>query len=404
MQITRLVLGALAPFAIAFSVQAAEPSSGTTAPDGAGGARTVEMGPAVRDAQGREGRVHTVVRGDTLWDISEAYLGSPLAWPSVWKNNPGVANPNRIYPGNQIWISANEMRPLSKDEAASIVPLRGAGSEDAGSRVVGSFPVPELERIGFVTPDELETAGELIGSPEDELQLAAHRRAFVTLGEGEVRPGDEYTIVRRHERVRDPETNDTLGYHVEKLGWLEITRVGPQSSEAIIRVATAEIERGDRLVPRIVRSIEIPMRRDPIPVQGQIAFIPEKRTIVGQKDFLFLNRGVDDGLEVGAMLEIFRPGEVIEDRVTGVEHALPDESIANLIVVGAGPNTAVALTTSSWRELVRGDPFRTVPSLTTSHRESLAPLEGAQWTARTIEGRNEGLPPTPAKQAPPAGK
>ncbi|HYO70640.1 MAG TPA: LysM peptidoglycan-binding domain-containing protein, partial [Archangium sp.] len=54
---------------------------------------------------GREsapGEVHTVERGDTLWDLSQKYLGSPWYWPKVWSYNPEIANPHWIYPGNTV--------------------------------------------------------------------------------------------------------------------------------------------------------------------------------------------------------------------------------------------------------------------------------------------------------------
>ena len=35
----------------------------------------------VRD--GEKGYIHLIVRGDTLWDISNHYLGTPWIWPSV---------------------------------------------------------------------------------------------------------------------------------------------------------------------------------------------------------------------------------------------------------------------------------------------------------------------------------
>src|SRR6185295_1493185 len=33
------------------------------------------------------GEVHTVVKGDTLWDLSQHYLGNPWYWPKVWSYN-----------------------------------------------------------------------------------------------------------------------------------------------------------------------------------------------------------------------------------------------------------------------------------------------------------------------------
>lgn len=69
----------------------------------------------VRD--GEKGYIHIVVRGDTLWDISNAYLGTPWIWPSVWGENEYIANPHLIYPKNEIWISESLLRKLTPEEA-----------------------------------------------------------------------------------------------------------------------------------------------------------------------------------------------------------------------------------------------------------------------------------------------
>lgn len=51
------------------------------------------------------GRVHTVVSGDTLWGISEAYYGTGTEWPRIYEANSGqIANPNLIFPGQQLTI------------------------------------------------------------------------------------------------------------------------------------------------------------------------------------------------------------------------------------------------------------------------------------------------------------
>ena len=50
-------------------------------------------------------RTHTVVRGDTLWDISARYLGNPVRWPEIFRLNQGqIRNPHWIYPGQKFAI------------------------------------------------------------------------------------------------------------------------------------------------------------------------------------------------------------------------------------------------------------------------------------------------------------
>src|SRR5215471_14225181 len=61
-----------------------------------------QAGQSDNSAAASPGQVHTVVRGDTLWDLSQHYLGTPWYWPKVWSYNPEIANPHWIYPGNQV--------------------------------------------------------------------------------------------------------------------------------------------------------------------------------------------------------------------------------------------------------------------------------------------------------------
>ncbi|MCF6290088.1 MAG: LysM peptidoglycan-binding domain-containing protein [Desulfobacterales bacterium] len=47
---------------------------------------------------------HRVVRGDTLWQISDTYLADPLLWPTIWRNNPEIKNPDLIFPEQMLRI------------------------------------------------------------------------------------------------------------------------------------------------------------------------------------------------------------------------------------------------------------------------------------------------------------
>ena len=142
---------AAAPEAAAPEAAAAEPTSEAKAPvvEPATPAKPavtpregIVLGPVVKDAQGRDGRIHTVKSGDTLWEISDAYLGTPWVWPSVWKYNEEIQNPHRIFPGDKLFVSPNEMRRLSDEEAARMLaggqaprgPRRTASSRASRSR------------------------------------------------------------------------------------------------------------------------------------------------------------------------------------------------------------------------------------------------------------------------------
>ncbi|MBU0567140.1 LysM peptidoglycan-binding domain-containing protein, partial [bacterium] len=61
-------------------------------------------------AQANPGITVKVREGDTLWDLAQEYLKDPYRWREIWKDNPGVSNPNLIYPGNTLYIPVEYVR------------------------------------------------------------------------------------------------------------------------------------------------------------------------------------------------------------------------------------------------------------------------------------------------------
>jgi LysM repeat protein len=71
---------------------------------------------------------YIVKNGDTLWDISEKFLGSPYEWPRLWKHNNrkaviastgrAILNPDLIYPGQKIALPINEFQEQKKNSAS----------------------------------------------------------------------------------------------------------------------------------------------------------------------------------------------------------------------------------------------------------------------------------------------
>jgi hypothetical protein len=331
------------------------------------------------DSQGRRGRIHIVVVGDTLWDISDAYLGTPWVWPSIWHDNDDIPNPHLIYPGDHIWITPSEMRRISAEEAAAMLanlPSEPAATGDlaldtpapepmeqppamvAEPAERGSYRVSSREMAGLITPDQLDAAASIVGRVPERTLLTQEDDVFIGLGEGEASVGDQFTVFRTHEKVFDPDSGVLLGYHVEFLGWVEVMETSPETARANIRMSAAEIAEGDRVIPREPLPAEIPLQASPADVEGRITFFPHQRVVIGYNDFVYLNRGSVDGLEVGSPLDVYRPGYPADEVVRDQQVLVPDYVIGRLVVVRTQEESAVAAVVKAETELALGDHFR----------------------------------------------
>lgn len=385
-----------APVADAPVAPASEPAPAAaptevTAPAQGQTRRSIELGPQGVDEQGRVGRLHTVSRGDTLWDISGAYLGTPWVWPSVWTDNRGIANPHRINPGDRIWITADEMRVVSDDEADAFLERlleepaapdmdMAAEEMDGGDELAPETEVMPEEPLlaaapdttpagrqitvstraamGFVTAEQMEGASSIVDSPIERTFLVEGDRVYLGFGEGDTQIGDRYTVFEVVEEVRDPVSSRIIGHHVDVLGWVEVRVLTGDTSIGEIRMSYAEMRRGSRIMPQAEISNHVTVMRTPEASEGQIVFLPSSKTVVADGGYVYLNRGELDGLEVGSELEVFERGRIHNDVPRDVDVQTPDHRVATLVVVKVDSQTAVAFVLNSGRELEIGDTVR----------------------------------------------
>ncbi len=336
--------------------------------------RKVTLGKMGYDEQGQSGRIHLVVSGDTLWDISDAYLGTPWVWPSVWTDNRDIENPHFIVPGDHIWISAHEMRRVSAEEAELLLSGQPRVADDDGEYAgpasdsfqslfqgdseSNTVRVSSLEMTGLISAEQLEAAASIVDAVPERIMLSQGDRVYVGLGEQEASVGDQFTIFRTQEKIFDLDTNRLLGYHVKLLGWIEVQETDAESSLAVIRMSGEEMEIGDRVMPRERPILDIEVAASPKNIDGRISFFPSSRVLMGGADYVYLNRGELDGLQVGSPLEVYRSGWRAPEPARDTRVEVPDRVIAQLLVVRARRQSAVALVRHAETELELGDRFR----------------------------------------------
>jgi hypothetical protein len=271
------------------------------------------------------------------------------------------------------------MRRLSQEEAEALMAGRHpAAPEETGAEEplppevlepIAEAPAPPpdeaftqlvsaREGVGLITADTLAASASIVDSVAPRVMLGQEDDVYIGLGWGDVEVGDEFTIFRERDRVADPDTRRLLGYHVDILGWLQVTETHEETSLARIRESGAEIAKGDRLMVRERIPGEIAVQEAPDGVEGKLSFFARSRTIMAAIDYVYLNRGTLDGLEVGSPLEVYRQGHLGREVTRGENVRVPERVVAKLVVVKAQPETCVAFVTSSQVELELGDRFR----------------------------------------------
>ncbi|MDD5658286.1 MAG: LysM peptidoglycan-binding domain-containing protein [Elusimicrobia bacterium] len=83
---------------------------------------------------------HTVVAGEHLWGLSGRYYGNNFRWRALADANPGIKDPNLIYPGQVLDIPAAPAAPAPPAEASAPAELPAVPAP-----APAAAPVPEAE-------------------------------------------------------------------------------------------------------------------------------------------------------------------------------------------------------------------------------------------------------------------
>lgn len=306
---------------------------------------------------GADRRVHEVVRGDTLWDIANAYLEDPFMWPKIWWQNEQVTNPDLIYPGGRIRIPVALLKPDIRQEIEAKVAMPVEMIEvQVESGVINPLVV---EAAGYLARD-VPAAGKVIGMHEEHFLLGQDDDIFVKLAHAdEVMPGARYQVVRPVVNVYHPVSHKRMGKMVRVLGVVTVTGDEGRLKLAHVERSFDVINSGDLLVPYVTPDVTV--SREHPALQGVIVATRDGRTIVGTDDVVYLDRGSADGLEPGVELRVVRKGNRIDPEGVWGSYRLPDRGVATLQVLSVQEGTAAARIQGALEHIEVGDRFEGLP-------------------------------------------
>ncbi len=321
-----------------------------------------------KEAPKEEGEnIYTIRRGDTLWDISNAFLKDPFLWPFIWKANPYITNPDLIYPGNKLVIPslapierALEAPPKPKEElvqkptTTAAPPAKPAEEEQAAARKLilpEEAPVPIIDKYsmlnaGFVNQEE--SRDKIVGSKEGKTIFGYDDIVYVTIHSKEAAVGDKFIIYLPLNDVKHPVTGRFFGTLIKVLGVLELTEQGaPGTFAARITLSFDAAQKGSMLTPYQEPALiyNTPQEK-PKDITGYILEVLDGRTINAQTDIVYLDKGSADGVDPGDRFIVYAKPK---------KRAYPKEVIGEAQVFLVKDRTSTAVIVKSANFIAKGD-------------------------------------------------
>ncbi len=289
-------------------------------------------------------QIHTIVVGDTLWDLSGEFYGDPYLWPQLWEQNQYIEDAHWIYPGDPLVVSV-EVVPV---EELGAVDLGDDSSDERlrlGSGATAPQPLGSEDDIycsGYVGELDEEFGYHLTGSEYQAMSPAVSGQANIESSEGLYGPvdtvkvdlsfgdivyvdggragglsaGQQFTIVRPAQKLHE-HTGELAGRLYRYQGRLRVLSVQEETAIAEIVDACDAIKVGDGLKPFVPEPVPLGRRvgqippNDPAPIEalGQSAEIlaaKDNTVSLGQDHVVFIDHGEEDGVVPGDIYTIYR--------------------------------------------------------------------------------------------------
>ena len=303
---------------------------------------------------------HTVMEGDTLWDITENYYGDPYRWPQIWSYNPEVTNPHWIYPNLELRLRPTDGRVVETAPTGFKRASAGGGGEQA----------VYMAEYGFLNDQALQDAGFIIGGNEEHMMMVDTDVTYVRFNP-DVEPeiGRVYTVFRKMQEYERESWEK--GELVRILGEIKLLDYDMQRGvgHGLVVNALEGLERGFRLAPlerRFYWVDVVPAERS---LRARVVASLYPRKLPSTNQIVFVNVGAEQGVVIGNRFYIARQGDEWRRSAEGkigreIETTvpLPDppkhypwEVIALGRVVNVQPNTAAILLEKATRAVRMGD-------------------------------------------------
>lgn len=279
---------------------------------------------------------YTVVKGDTLWDISARFLKEPWRWQEIWQVNPQIKNPHLIYPGDIVALTFQDGQP--------VLSLEREGEITSGRNVKLSPTVRSYEKNEAIPPipvdaiqqflkwplifeeDEMDDWPYIVSSYEGHLIASVNNTIYVRGLSDDVET-NQYSIYRKgpayvNLKKDKGDEDEILGYEAIYVGQAVMQKKGDPAS-AVITSVDREVLTGDRLIPNSQQevNIEFTPSSTKTELEGNILSVLTGISKlggvaqIGQYQVVVLNIGESSGVEPGNVFGIYQSNLEVTDTI-----------------------------------------------------------------------------------------
>jgi LysM repeat protein len=323
---------------------------------------------------------HTVKKGDTLWDLANAYLGDAYLWPEIYRlNTDQIDDPHWIYPGEVLRLPGRSRgvapavaaEPGPAPEVAE-APRRATGPTVFTPRtlprprgsMITSEALPPRVNFGDFTRAPYFAHGMgpsgagvvLVGAdipgidkPNATANFQLYDRVLMSPPRGSmVREGERFVSYREGDYVED------VGTVVIPTALLRVVRTPRDGDAAVVEVVElyGQLNSDQHVVA--LDTTGAGTTEAPVPVtssrSAKIQSIVRESVLTSLNYYVLFDMASRDGMKIGDEVEIYRPRT---EPKTDIGPAIPEVPIATGQVVRVTPYGATARITSQQQPAIR---------------------------------------------------
>ncbi|ENM3879377.1 TPA: LysM peptidoglycan-binding domain-containing protein [Vibrio cholerae] len=298
---------------------------------------------------------YTVVKGDTLWDISALYLDSPWLWPRLWQVNPEIENPHLIYPGDKLTLFWRDGQPvLSLKPMRKLSPQVRVLEKQAVPTVQEGLVLPYLQSDRLMAKTALQGSVRVIGSSEGRQYLTKQDQLYIS-GVHSKKKWGIYREVAQYQR------DDEVMVALRLVAVGELAMTGGNFSGLSLQEQNQEILANDIALPEIdleERQLSTTFYPQPAPAGSEARILGslEGSQYAGQNQVVVIDQGRSDGVAQGSMFELYQAAVQVKAKQdsstflserSNTDVQLPSVKVGALMVIRPYERFSLALITNS---------------------------------------------------------